>query len=110
MNELIERILTEIGIPYGYIFYDGNSETYITYQEVDLSGSYSGDNDILGYISYYDFDVYSNTNYTEIINSLMEKLEKNGFTWQITDSSGDMYETDTKYYHRTLNYAIWRKK
>lgn len=110
MNELIEQILQELNVPYGYIYYSGNSETYITYQEIDMGNSYSGDNDILGYVSYYDFDIYSKSNYTDIVHSLQEKLEDNGFTWQIADSSGDQYETDTKFYHRTLNYAIWRKR
>ena len=83
-----------VKIPVKRLFYHGHGEPYITYQLTDEDNSYSGDDDMLGYVEYYDFDIYSKGDYT------------NDFTYQPMRSSGDMYETETGYYHRTLCFAI----
>ena len=61
MNELIQSIFTNfevdgVSIPVKFMRYNGKETTYVTYMETDLDTSYSGDNEILGYVSYYDFD------------------------------------------------------
>ena len=113
MNELIERILTGFTVdgqlvPVSFIYYLGHGEPYVTYQEVDMDNSLTGDDKLLGYVDYYDFDVYSKGNYTKIIEKLKEILEENEFIWQPSRSSGDFFETDTGYYHKTLNFAYMR--
>ena len=114
MNELIENIFADFKvsgkkIPVAFLHYDGNSTTYVTYQAIDMSDSFSADDELLNYVDYYDFDVYSKGNYFEIIKELKKILKNNGFVWQPSKSSGDMYEDDTGYYHRTLNFAIERE-
>jgi hypothetical protein len=39
-----------------------------------------------------------------------ELLKDNGFVWQPSRSSADMYEVDTEYFHKTLNFAILREE
>ena len=95
-----------VEIPVKRLFYHGHGEPYITYQLTDEDNSYSGDDDMLGYVEYYDFDVYSKGDYTNIIKSVKKLLKDNDFTYQPMRSSGDMYETETGYYHRTLCFAI----
>ena len=114
MNELIERILSDftvnkVKIPVSFMFYEGHGEPYIVYRQIDADNSFAGDDELLGYVDYYDFDVYSKGNYLEIIESLKAILEQNGFRFQPSRSSGDMFETDTKYYHKTLNFAIFKE-
>ena len=110
MNELIETIFAsfkvgEVTIPVKFLHYEGHGEPYIVYMQIDADNSLSGDDDLLGYVDYYDFDIYAKGNYFSIIDAVKNKLKENGFVWQPSRSSGDFYETDTGYYHKTLNFA-----
>ena len=114
MNELIESIFENftvdgVEIPVSFLFYEGHGESYVTYMQQDADGSISGDDDLIGYVDYYDFDVYSKGNYSNIIESLKSLLKNNGFVWQPSRTSQDFYETDTGYYHKTLNFAIFKE-
>lgn len=115
MNELIESIFADfsvdgVTIPVAYMFYEGHGEPYVVYMQQDADNSLSGDDDLIGYVDYYDFDVYAKGNYTKIIERVKELLKEHGFVWQVSRSSADMYEVDTGYYHKTLNFAILREE
>lgn len=115
MNELIERILADftvdkVKIPVSFMYYEGPSEPYVVYMQQDADKSLSGDDELIGYVDYYDFDVYAKGNYLAIIEELKTILKENGFIWQPSRSSQDMYETDTKYYHKTLNFAYLKEE
>lgn len=115
MNELIETIFAnfevdKVLIPVSFLFYEGHGEPYVTYMQQDADNSLSGDDELIGYVDYYDFDVYSKGNITKIIESIKEKLKANNFVWQPSRSSQDMYETDTGYYHKTLNFAYLKEE
>ena len=91
------------------LHYEGHGEPYVTYMQQDADGSLSGDDDLLGYVDYYDFDVYSKGNFLPIVESVKALLKANNFVWQPSRSSQDYYEADTGYYHKTLNFAILRE-
>lgn len=115
MNRLIETLfqnftVDNVKIPVSFMRYNGRSTTYITYMYYDSNNSYSGDNELLGWVDYYDFDIYSKGNYLNIIESVKSLLKQNGFMFQPSRSSRDMYEDDTGYYHRTLSFAIERQE
>ena len=115
MNELIQSIFTDFYvdeqlIPVKFLRYEGKDTTYVTYMETDINNSYSGDNEILGYVSYYDFDIYSKGNYFNIVKEIKKIMKDNGFIWQPSRTSQDMYEKDTGYYHKTLCFAIERSE
>jgi hypothetical protein len=115
MNELIEEIFENFTvdgatIPVSFMFYEGHGEPYITYMNQDNDNSFSGDDELLGYVTYYDFDVYSTGNFFNIIESVKEKLSQNGFVWQPSRSSQDFFETDTGYFHKTLNFAYLKEE
>jgi hypothetical protein len=115
MNELIERILADftvdkVKIPVSFMYYEGHGEPYVVYMQQDADKSLSGDDELIGYVDYYDFDVYAKGNYLAIIEELKTILKENGFVWQPSRSSQDMYETDTKYYHKTLNFAYLKEE
>lgn len=110
MNELIETIFSNfqvggVEIPVSFLRYDGQATTYITYQLMDMDKSLSGDDELLNYVDYYDFDIYSKGNYFPIVASVKAILKENNFIWQPSRSSGDLYEDDTGYFHTTLNFA-----
>lgn len=108
MNELIERIFKNFIVPVNFLQYNGNATAYVTYQQVDSDNVLCADNEIQNYVDYYDFDIYSKGNYFTILESVKKTLTDNGFIWQPSRSSADMYEPDTKYYHKTLCFAIER--
>lgn len=113
MNSLIKKIFADFKvdnkkIPVEFLKYKGKETTYITYQSIENSGTLSADDEIIGYIDYYDFDIYSKSNYFKIVRELKKILKANDFMWQPSMSSGDMYEEDTGYYHKTLCFAIKR--
>ena len=70
----------------------------------------SGDDELIGYADYYDFDIYSKGNYKKIIEKVKELLRESDFVWQPSRSSADMYETETGYYHKTLCFGILREE
>lgn len=109
-NEEIETIFTnftvdDILIPVSYLRYKGNKTTYITYTPLSNGNSYSGDDNILGYVQYYDFDVYSKKNYYLVMEIMKQMLIDNGWTWQPSKDSSDLFEEDTGYFHKTLCFA-----
>ena len=115
MNELIESIFANftvdgVAVPVSFMFYEGHGEPYVVYMQQDADGSLSGDDELIGYVDYYDFDVYSKGNYTKIIESLKAILKANNFVWQPSRSSQDFFETDTGYYHKTLNFAYLKEE
>lgn len=115
MNSLIETIfqnftVDNIEIPVSFMRYNGKSTTYITYQLENMDNGYGGDDELLGWVDYYDIDIYSKGNYLNIVKSVKNVMKQNGFMYQPSRSSADMYEDDTGYYHRTLNFAIERQE
>ena len=110
MNELIETIFAnftvdEVTIPVKYMRYKDKENTYVTYMQTYADNSYSGDDELLGYVEFWDFDVYSKGNYEKIIEQIKEKLKANGFVWQPSRDSTDMFEDETGFYHKTLCFA-----
>ena len=75
MNREIETLFANFTvngrtIPVALINYDGHGEPYVVYRQYDKDNSYSSDDDISGYITYYDFDVYSKGNFLAIVEAL----------------------------------------
>ena len=115
MNELIEQIFAnftvdKVAIPVSYMFYEGHGEPYVVYMQQDADNSLSGDDELIGYVDYYDFDVYAKGNYFAIVESVKALLKANGFVWQPSRTSSDLYESDTQYYHKTLNFAYLKEE
>ena len=113
MNSVIEQLFNNFivagkTIPVSFLRYTGTATTYITYMLTNTDNSLSAEDQIQNYVDYYDFDIYSKGNYLTIINEVINKMTGAGFIWQPSQSSGDMYEDDTGYYHRTLCFAIER--
>ena len=109
MNNLIEKIFADfkvddLSIPVSFLMYDGKSTTYITYQNTSNDSTLSGDDEIIGYVEYYDFDIYTKGNFVKIVEKVKEILKANGFMWQPSQSS-ESYEEDTGYFHKTLCFA-----
>ena len=113
MNEVIETAFENftvdgVSIPVSFLRYNGQATTYITYQQTNADNTLTADNELINYVDYYDFDIYSKGNYMAICQAVKEVLKAQGFIWEPGRSSADMYEDDTGYYHKTLSFAIER--
>ena len=114
MNDLIQSIFANFSvngttIPVKFLRYEGHGEPYIVWSQTDADNSFSGDDELMGYADYYDFDVYAKGNYMEIVESVKNLLKANDFMWQPSRSSGDLYESDTGYYHKTLCFGYLKE-
>lgn len=114
MNKRIETAIkgfkvNDKSIPVSFLRYKGHEDTYITYQQVDIDNELSADDELINYVEYYDFDIYSKGNYKGIIRELKKLLTENGFEWQPNRDSGDMYEEETGLYHKTVGFGIIRE-
>ena len=110
MNAQIETLFSNfkvnnVSIPVSYMYYEGHGEPYVVYMQYDKDNSYASDDEISGYVTYYDFDVYGKGNILPIIEAIKSKLKNAGWTWQPRRDSPDMYETDTGYFHKTICFA-----
>ena len=98
MNRTIEEIFSDYYVPVSFLRYDGNETTYITYMETEKDGVLAGDNEIIGYIDYYDFDIYSKGNYLSIVEDVKSRLKANGFTlWLLKYSANSSMVCFSKY-------------
>lgn len=110
MNDQLELLFADfkvngVTIPVSYLEYEGHGEPYVTYRQYDKDNSYSSDDEISGYVTYYDFDIYSKGNILPIIEAIKSILKNSGWTWQPRRDSPDFYEKDTEYYHKTICFA-----
>lgn len=111
LNEYILNLLSPFeadGIPVRLLFYNGQKNSYITFEQTDADESLSGDDTLLGYVDYYDVDVYTQGNLNKLVNRVKELMVDGGFVWQVSRTSQDMYDETTQYYHKTLCFAIER--
>lgn len=115
MNDIIEALFNGfavdgVQIPVVFLRYLGHGEPYVTYMQTDADRSYGGDDDLQGYVTYYDFDVYSKENYSHIIRAIREIMKAAGWMFEPSRCSPDLYENDTGYYHKTLCFACHKQE
>ena len=79
-----------VSIPVELLYYEGHGEPYVVYMQYDKDNSYSTDDEIAGYVTYYDFDIYSQGNYLDIMEEIKSRLKSAGWTWQPRRDSPDM--------------------
>ena len=105
MNEEIELLFTDFMIPVAFLFYNGNAADYVVYRQTDAAEVLAADDHIIAYDDYYDFDVYCKGNYLTYCEAIINILTAAGWTFCPSRCSGDLYETDTQYYHKTLCFS-----
>lgn len=104
-NSEIERILTGkngLGVPVSFMHYDGDETSYVVYMQMTKDNELYGDDGIVGCVEFYDFDVYSKGNFFPIVSKLIDLMTKAGWTYSPSRDSPDLYESDSKYYHKTI--------
>ncbi len=108
MNEEIKLILGESlkikgeEIPVAHLRYVGKSRKYVTWTMLDEEPALSANDEVLCSTCPVDIDVFSEGNYLDIIKEIKQKMKNNEWVW--VEDSGEMYEEDTKLYHKTCSF------
>ena len=108
MNAEIKLILGEnliVGdekIPVAHLRYKGASKKFVTWTIIDESPALSANDEDLCSICSVDVDIFSESNYLDIIKEIKRRMKDNEWVW--TGDSGEMYEEDTKLYHKTCSF------
>lgn len=106
----IKEIFKDYPTPIEWLYYDGHEDTYVVYGTTSYESTLRGDNKVLGYIEYFNFTVYSKSNYNDLIEDIKNKLQENGYMWMPERSSGDNFHEETGLYYKTLCFAIEREE
>lgn len=89
-------------IPFAHLKYSGKEKTYIVWTITREDPIFSSDDEITYSEVEVDIDIYSDSNYLNILNSVKNKMKENEWTW-VGDSLED-YEEETKLYHKTSTF------
>lgn len=106
MNEELKSILkiniNNKSIPVEHLRYKGKEKTFITWTLLPETPSLNGDDDALYSVCPVDIDVFSDSNYLDIVKEIKKIMKNNNWLW--VEDSEEMYEEDTELYHRTLTF------
>lgn len=80
---------------------DLNPKSYVTFFEVNQQGSFYGDDEEKSTSYLIQVNVYSKTDYTNLVEQIKSLMKKAGFTRQMETET---YENDTKYYHKIIRF------
>jgi len=89
-------------VPAASIKYKGDSSVYFIWTVTGTKPGLNGDDDQLCGICTVDIDVYSKSNFLNLIAEIKKIMKNNEWIW--TEDGPDMFEEDTGYYHKTMSF------
>ena len=101
IKKLIIDSLKPLDVPACFQRYSGKAETYITFHEyLETGEEYEEDEESLT-AHYVQVDVWSKNDYTDLVKEVKDPLIALGFK-RLNEM--DLYEEDTKIYHKGLKF------
>jgi hypothetical protein len=101
INKIIIDSLKPLNIPVCFQRYSGKAEAYITFHEYFSCGEEYEDDEESLTAHYMQIDVWSKSDYMNIVSQVEEHLINAGFK-RLNEI--DLYEEDTKIYHKGLKF------
>lgn len=101
MREEIINILKQTDEKVGYIFVDGEHDTYITFDIYSTEPINFSDDENKSKLYKIQVDIFSKTNYEKLENQVQQLMKENNF---LLVDEVDLYENDTKLYHKGIRY------
>ena len=108
MNEELKLILGENlnisgnDIPVAHLRYKGSSKTFVTWTITGETPALTANDEDLCSICSVDVDIFSDGNYLDIVKEIKRIMKNNDWVW--VEDSTEMYEEDTKLYHKTCSF------
>ena len=99
-----DRVLNLTADKRVYFIHANNPKTpYVEYEVISESGEEYGDNKEI-YTNYLiQVDIFSENDYTNLEQAIKEVMLENGYN---RDQAVDLYEKDTKLYHKAMRFNI----
>ncbi|MFS1511753.1 hypothetical protein VQL36_04850 [Chengkuizengella sp. SCS-71B] len=101
INSIIINALKNIGLPVNFQTYFGDEKTYITFFEYNQKSRLNADDEEQRTAHFIQVDVWSNTDYTDIVSQVKQAMKSNGFT---RTSEADLYEKETGIFHKVIRF------
>lgn len=101
INKAIIDALKPLNVPVSFQIYNGTADTYITIFCYLENGELYADDIQKGTGYYMQVDVWSKTNYTNIVEQIKSAMTQADFSFL---SAYDLYENDTKIYHKAMRF------
>lgn len=98
-------VVDGVEIPVEWLKYKGSLKKYVVFSDLGETPVIHADDECEYSIKQFDFDIYADGNYLNILKAVKQKLKDNGWTW--VEDSPTMYEEDTGLYHIT---TTWEKE
>lgn len=98
----VKDSLASITVPVSFQVYLGSETTYITYFCYNEQGEEWAENEEIATGYSVQVDIWSKTDYTTLVGQVTAAMLAAGFT---RASSQDLYESDTKTYHKALRFV-----
>lgn len=102
MNKIIIDTLSKTKVPVSFRHYTGKEKTYITFFEMLNTDEMFADDEAIVTGRYYQIDVWSKENYTNLVKEVESLLKSIGFRKRSHYDAP--YEKDTGLYHKVLRY------
>ena len=108
MNEELKLILGENliiadrEIPVAHLRYMGKEKTFVTWTITSEAPALTANDEDLCSICSVDVDIFSDGNYLDIVKEIKRIMKNNDWVW--VEDSTEMYEEDTKLYHKTCSF------
>lgn len=104
-NLFIDFTVNGEKIPFEFLDYIGEKEKYIVYNSQGEEPVFFGNDEVLATVCTYDFNIYAKGNYLDILEEIKKKLNDADWVW--IEDSEDIYEKDTRFFHKS---TTWQKE
>lgn len=102
INPLIEVAFKDFPVPIAFMEYTGKAGTYLTYYSWLEKPENFADDEHKVEVVHLTIDIFSKSNFKNIVKQVKKTLKQNGFTW--TDNGPETFEKETGYYHVPVNF------
>lgn len=101
INSLVVNALSSLTVPVSFQTHIENAPTYVTFFTYLQQGEAFADDSEVGTACYIQVDIWSKTNYSELVEQVKSLMLAAGFT---RTNEADLYESDTKIFHKGIRF------
>lgn len=101
LNKLIRDTLLPLGVPVAKLRYNQTAPTYIVYTEYNQAPRFNADDQELITKHFYQVDVFSKSDFTDLVNEVRTRLTEVGFKRMF---ESETYDEDMNMYRSIMRF------